>query len=256
MELNNRTTSFFIFILSGEITISFEQYTNRSVLENEMFFLPKNNCFKWKAVTQTVLILTGYNATIFPCTSVRARILYKIKAGVKFDCRGVVMKDEVKVVVNQMKHYLESGINCHHMYILKHKELYLMFKHFYTYEEIIQIFYLILGSNPLFNERVLDNYLKVKTVKELAGLLGYGIKTFEKLFRENFDESPYKWMQKPKALQIQQRLMNPAISLKQIMYEFKFATSSHFNFYCKQHLGAAPMQIRNSNKDDNMSTLP
>lgn len=76
MELNNRTTSFFIFILSGEITISFEQYTNRSVLENEMFFLPKNNCFKWKAVTQTVLILTGYNATIFPCTSVRARILY------------------------------------------------------------------------------------------------------------------------------------------------------------------------------------
>ena len=83
-----------------------------------------------------------------------------------------------------------------------------MFKHFYTYEEIIQIFYLILGSNPLFNERVLDNYLKVKTVKELAGLLGYGIKTFEKLFRENFDESPYKWMQKRKALQIQQRLMN------------------------------------------------
>lgn len=44
--------------------------------------------------------------------------------------------------------------------------------------------------------------------------------------------------------------------VKQIMYEFKFATSSHFNFYCKQHLGAAPMQIRNSNKDDNMSTLP
>lgn len=102
----------------------------------------------------------------------------------KFDCRGVVMKDEVKTVVNQMKHYLESGINCHHMYILKHKELYLMFKHFYTYEEIVQIFYLTLGSNPLFNERVLDNYLKVKTVKELAGLLGYGIKTFEKLLGE------------------------------------------------------------------------
>lgn len=42
------------------------------------------------------VVLTGYNATIFPCTSVRARILYKIKAGVKFDCRGVVMKDEVQ----------------------------------------------------------------------------------------------------------------------------------------------------------------
>ena len=35
MELNNKTTNFFIFILSGEITISFEQYTNRPVLDNE-----------------------------------------------------------------------------------------------------------------------------------------------------------------------------------------------------------------------------
>ena len=48
MELNNRTTSFFIFILSGEITISFEQYTNRSVLENEMFFLPKTTVLNGK----------------------------------------------------------------------------------------------------------------------------------------------------------------------------------------------------------------
>ena len=57
-------------------------------------------------------------------------------------------------------------------------------------------------------------------------------------------------MQNRKAKQIQQKLMNPNIPLKQIMNEFKFATSSHFNFYCRQHLGGTPMQIRNSNKDD------
>lgn len=100
------------------------------------------------------------------------------------------------------------------MYLLKHKELYLIFKHFYTLEEITQIFYMSLGSNPLFVELVLDNYLKVKTTKELATLLGFGIKTFEKIFKENFDEAPYKWIQERKAMQIQQKLMNPNIPLK------------------------------------------
>lgn len=251
MELSNKTANHFLFILSGGITIGFNQYTNRPVLSNEMFFLPKNNSFKWKAITKTTLILTGYNTATFPCTSARSGVLYKIKSVSAFQCRGIPMKDEIKTIVNQMKCYLDRNINCHHMYLLKHKELYLVFKHFYTHEEITQIFYMSLGSDPLFVEMVLDNYLKVKTANELASLLGYGVKTFEKLFKENFDETPYKWMQERKARQIYQKLMNPNIPLKQIMYEFKFATSSHFNFYCKQHLGASPKQIRDSNKEEN-----
>ncbi len=253
IELNSKTANYFIFVLTGGVTISFNQYIDRPISENEMFFLPKNNKFKWKAIAKTTLILSGYNIVIFPCTSARTEILYKTKATVKFQCRGVSMKQEIKDLVYQMKHYLDAGISCDHMYLLKHKEIYLVLKHFYTYEEITQIFYMSLGSNPLFVELVLDNYLKVKTAKELANLLGYGNKTFEKLFKENFDNTPYQWMQDRKAKQIQQRLMNPSIPLKQIMYEFKFTTSSHFNFYCKQNLGGTPMQIRNSNKKNLMS---
>lgn len=251
MKLNNKTASHFIFVLSGGITISFNQYKNRPVLENEMFFLFKNNHFKWKASADTTLLLSGYNTATFPCTSAKAGVLYNVKANIQFKCCGMVMKDEVRIIVNQMKYYLESGINCHHMYLLKYKELYLIFKHYYTHEEIVQVFYLSLKNDPFFSDQVLENYQKVKTVKELANLLGYGIKTFEKLFKENFDDSPYQWMQKRKALHILQKLMNPGISLKQIMYDFKFTTSSHFNFYCKQHLGASPTQIRSNNKDHN-----
>ena len=250
LKLNNKTANHFIFVLSGAITISFNQYKNRPISENEMFFLAKNNYFKWKATQNTILILSGYNTTAFPCTSARAGLLNKVKSNVQFKCCGMIMKDEVKTIVNQLKHYLDSGINCHHMYLLKYKELYLIFKHYYTYEEIVQIFYLSLKKDQLFSDQVLDNYLKIKTVKELANLLGYGIKTFEKLFKENFDDSPYQWIQKRKALHIQQKLMNPNIPLKQIMYDYKFTTSSHFNFYCKQHLGATPTQIRNSKENN------
>lgn len=249
MKLSNKTANHFIFVLSGGITISFNQYKNRPISENEMFFCFKNNLFSWKAAADTTLLLSAYNKTIFPCTTARAGVLYNVKLKIQFDCRGVVMKDEVKLIINQMKHYLELGINCHCMYLLKYKELCLIFKHCYTLEEIVQIFYLSLKNDTFFCDLVLENYLKVKTVKELANLLGYGIKTFEKLFKENFDTPPYQWMQKRRALQIHQKLMNPSLSLKQIMYDFKFMTSSHFNFYCKQHLGATPTQIRSEHKN-------
>lgn len=250
IELNSKTSNHLIFILTGGILIDFNQYVNRPISENEMFFLYKNNHFKWKAISKTTLVLSGFNTVAFPCTSAKSRVLYEIKATTKFQCRGIPINEEIKTVVSQMKKYIDLGISCHHMYLLKQKEIYLIFKHFYTHEEVTQLFYTSLGNDPLFAEQVLENYLKVKTSKELACLMGYSIRTFEKLFRENFDETPYKWMQKRKAKQIQQKLMNPNIPLKQIMNEFKFATSSHFNFYCRQHLGGTPMQIRNSNKDD------
>ena len=250
LELHSKTGNHFIFILTGGIVIDFNRYINRPVSENEMFFLPKNNKFKWRAVAKTTLILTGYNATVFPCSGVKNKILFKRKNTVKFLCRGIPMKEEMKSLVYQMKCYVDAGINCHHLYLLKYEEMQLLFKHFYTQEEIIQIFYVSLGNSPLFIEMVLGNYSKVKTSKELARLLGYSMRQFEKLFKENFDETPYKWMQDHKVKRILQKLKDPDIPLKQIMYEFKFTTSSHFNFYCKRHLGGTPMQIRNGNKDN------
>lgn len=250
MELYSKTSNYFIFLFTGSIIIDFNQYINRPISENEMFFLPKNTKFRWRAISETTLIITAYNASTFPCSNVKNKILSKRKNTVKFLCRGIPMKEEMKSLVYQMKNYLDVGINCHHLYLLKYKEMQLLFEHFYTMEEIVQIFYISLGNNPLFVEMILGNYSKVKTSKELAHLLGYSMRQFEKLFKENFDETPYKWMQDRKVRQILQKLMDPDIPLKQIMSEFKFNTSSHFNFYCKRHLGGTPMQIRNENRDN------
>lgn len=92
MELSNKIANHFIFVISGDISISFNQYINRPILEDEMFFLPKNNSFKWKANAYSTLILTGYNTATFPCTGARAGVLYKIKSKSEYECRGVKMK--------------------------------------------------------------------------------------------------------------------------------------------------------------------
>lgn len=252
MDLNNRPSSHLLYIVSGSVTIDLNEYSNCRIKKEELFFLPKNTNIKCQASTDdlnTSIVLMGYNALAFPCTSAKNGLLYHIKDQQEFACRGTIAKEEVSIIFTQIIHYIKSGINCHHLFFLKQKELYLVFKHFYTYEEITQLFYLSLGADPLFTDLVLENYLKVKTAQELASLLGYGIKTFEKLFKENFNNTPYQWIQEQKAIKIKQKLINPSIPLKQIMYEFKFATSSHFNFYCKHYFGGTPIQIRNNHKN-------
>lgn len=245
MTLSNKNGDHLLFILSGSISVSFGQCKDAPVDENELFFLPNDRVFEWKARTDAAFLLSGYNTTFFRCTAAQMDLLYKVKAGMESRCRGTAMKEEVRTVVQQIVRYLEAGINCHHLYMLKYEELYFLFKYCYTSEEVAQIFYPGLKNNLLFNDQVMNNYLQVKTVKELAELLGYSVKTFDKIFKETFDDAPYRWMQKRKALHIRQVLRDPDISLKQIMYDFKFATYSHFNVYCKQYLGATPSQIRN-----------
>lgn len=254
MKLSNKTEAHFLFVLSGEISLSFGPYKDSPVRQDEMFFLVNDHVFEWEARADTDLILSGYNTSVFRCTTDKMEALYKVKAGLAFNCRGMAMKDEVKAVVRQIKRYLEAGINCHHLYTLKYEELYLLFRYYYTAAEVAQLFYLGLKSNLLFNDRVLNNYLQAKTVKDLAELLGYSVKTFEKRFRESFGDSPYRWMQKRKALHVRQKLMDPGVSLKQIMYDFKFATYSHFNFYCKRYLGDTPSRLRSKTPESGENT--
>lgn len=244
MEWNDRKANYLIFVLSGAITIRFNRCADCPVEGNELFFLAKHTDYEWRASARAVLLMVGYDGIGFPCTDGKSGQLCKAGECRRFGGRGMVIKKEVGVILEQLVHYLESRLNCHHIFLLKQRELYLMFKHYYSMEEIVQIFYFSLGSDPSFTDRVLDNYPKVKTAKELADLLGYSVKTFEKLFKANFNETPYKWMQERRTAQIRQKLMNRNIPLKQIMYEFNFATSSHFNFYCRRYLGATPMRIR------------
>ena len=144
-----------------------------------------------------------------------------------------------------MIYYRQTGLSCNHIMVIKKQELYFLLKTYYTDKEIIELFYLSLNKNLTFREAVYQNYMQVKTVEELATLLGYGIKTFRKLFKENFSETPSKWIQKQILFQIKGMILEKDISFKQIMFEYKFTSSSHFYHFCHKHFGATPTQIRN-----------
>lgn len=243
--VHNTNDNYMLFVLSGKITMNYCGFRNMPFQEGDLFFLPRNMEFRGIITEPSHLALLKYNNIKFPCLEEGIHLLLKEKESGNFKWAKIRIREELRRVIDELIHYRKHGLACNHIYVVKSQEIYLIFKYFYSSEERIQIFYPFIGQNPIFAEAVVTNYMLVKTAEELASRLGYGIKTFRKLFKLNFGKTPYQWMQQQLALQIKGKLMRKEIPLKQIMFEYRFSTNSHFISFCRKHFGGTPMEVRN-----------
>ena len=94
----------------------------------------------------------------------------------------------------------------------------------------------------------MENYLKMKGVKEFVDLSGLNVNTFNRKFKAHFGMSPYQWMIKQKSKHILHSLKTSDKSIADIMREFEFSDASHFNRYCKNVFGETPSDIRKNGK--------
>ncbi len=238
-----------VFLLGGALSVNINEYKNHIVRGREMIFLSKFADCRIKALAPCKLLVLFYTTGAFSCVIGESDRLFRLKENVTYQPGGIPINKPMYTFATQVADYLNAGMSCPHLHEIKQKELFLIFKRFYTDEEKIQLFYHALGRDPSFTEAVLSHYMKVRTAQELASMLGYSSKTFEKLFKQCFGTTPYRWMQQHTASRIKGRLLDPSIPLKRVMDEFGFATSSHFNVYCRRNFGVTPGQVRNSVTD-------
>ena len=88
------------------------------------------------------------------------------------------------------------------------------------------------------------HYHKANNTEELANLCGYGIHTFRRIFKAEFETSVYQWLIQKRAERIKYRLSMSYIPLSDIIEEFNFSSAQHFNSFCKKYLGDTPGNIR------------
>jgi AraC-like DNA-binding protein len=138
--------------------------------------------------------------------------------------------------------YLKGGIDCEHLHEIKQKEFFLVLRRCYSKEEITTLLHPIVGISD-FKTFILRNYQKVENVAELVDMSGMGRTAFDNKFREIFGLSTHQWMLKRIASQIQYKIMEPDITIKDIMTEFKFNSATHFNRFCKQQFNCTPGEM-------------
>ena len=158
--------------------------------------------------------------------------------------------------LRQVLFYLETGLLCRHMHILKQQEIILILRGFYAKNELAGFFAGASGMGSKFEDLILNNYRKVKTVKEFASLCCVSERSFNRKFQHYFNQSPYQWMQERKAELIHEKICNPDIAFREIAREFGFSSSAHLTCYCKKQFGTTPTHLREeSHIKNNRNTM-
>lgn len=233
-----------IFVIEGEIELSYSQYTNRKFAKGLLVFVPSSTFISGSALKNSKLIILAFEYTLTNlCDKYTLNQYAESSADVDYDFRGLQVRSPLTEYLELLEILLKAGINCIHLHKLKQQELLLIFRIAYSPEEITELFYPILGEDVDFKSSVLAHYRVGDSAKKIASQMALSEVSFARRFKREFYTSYYQWMLKQKALHIKSLLTSPTTTIKEIIYELKFTDFSHFNRFCKEHLGSLPSEL-------------
>jgi AraC-like DNA-binding protein len=233
----------FFFVVTGSIELSIPNSRNYIVNEREMFLIP-DRCFcRISALEQVNLLSCSFCVeTLFS----EQRMIDELIPFHDDTPDGLAKLSINKVIINYLallEQCMKDGLNSYYFFDLKRHELFLLLFTYYTKQDLARFLYDILSENVQFRGFIIDNYLNVKSVQELAGLANYSTSGFIKKFQRYFNESPYRWIQKQKAKLILTDINKGAKSLQEIATEYGFSSYQHFANFCKIQFGFPPTEL-------------
>ncbi len=247
-QINNSNSSCSLFMIEGAVRVNSGEYEGLRIMQKQMIFIPQNVEIRLESTMESKCILLFWDRNVSVCDKLFLSSLPSTDENMEADDLILPIKKNLMKVLDSVGTYLEAGLLCKHMHLLKQQELLLVLKGFYTKKELAAFFSTSTGIRQHFEKFVLENYKKVSSVKEFADLYYISERSFNRKFHSCFGESPYKWMQKKKAEQVLEMICDPELSFQEIARKFDFSSPSHLTAYCRRMYGMPPTQLREKNK--------
>lgn len=244
-QVDNDSCFCILFLLKGELLVDIGQEHHISLLRNRMLLIPQREENRIKSVVPAECLLLFWNKQITACDKMYFESISHVKMENGNNCILPIRKPLLHIL-RQLLFYLDTGLLCRHMYILKQQEIILALRGGYTKSELAAFFSRTTGVGRKFEDFVLDNYKNVKTVKEFASLCCVSERSFNRKFQESFSQSPYRWMQERRAELVREKICDPDIAFREIAMDFGFSSPAHLTCYCKKLFGATPTELRNN----------
>ena len=248
-QVDNDSCFCILFLLKGELLVDIGQEHHISLLRNRMLLIPQREENRIKSVGPAECLLLFWNKQITACDKMYFDSISRDKLGERDNCILLIRKPLLHVL-RQLLIYLDAGLLCRHMHILKQQEIILVLRGFYTKPELASFFSGTSGVGRKFEDFVLENYRKVKSVKEFASLCCVSERSFNRKFQDCFNQSPYQWMQERKAEIVREKVCDPDVAFREIAMEFGCSSPAHLTFYCKRLFGLTPTELRSESKKD------
>ncbi len=232
-----------VILIEGECIISCNQYDNRKISSSEMVLLPRGALVDAYTQKDCKLLLFSFGMVRNVCDVNMLQSYYDLCNDVHYDFTPLEIRHPLNEFIDLLVFCLKSGMNCAHLHEIKHKEFFLYLRGFYTKEEIVQLFFPIMGKKLKFKDMVLKNYSKAENVEELIELLKMSKNAFYAKFSKEFGMSPRQWMLKQIRHQVFIKAAIPNITIKELMDLFNFDSPVQFNRFCMREFNCTPGEL-------------
>lgn len=235
-----------VIVKKGSVMLSYDHFLNHRIGPGRILLLPPGSHFKAHAEEETSLFIFRLEDVVRLCENFSIDRLKSKTATSPFSNQLNTLKviPPVDAFLTPLAENLKNGLLCSIYLRQKIQELMILLRAYYTKENLAAFFNPVLANTTTFSNFVLQNYRRVKTVKELADLYSCSISSFDKKFRKAFGIAPYKWMQERKVSLIYHEIYATHKPIKQIAEEQNFNSLPQFNDYCKKHFGYPPGRMR------------
>lgn len=237
-----------LFLKDGLIKIDCDEFCGRELKKEQCILIPKGANISFTVLQQGTLLVFTFDMLRNPFENYVLQSYKTIQTKISYTFTAIPIREPLTSYLELIIYYKDQGINHNLLYEIKEKELFLLLHSCYTQEEVVTLLHPIIGMSN-FKNFIIKNYLKVKNVAELVRISGMGRTAFDYTFRNVFGISARQWMLTQIAKQVQYKAMEPEITIKDLIKEFKFNSASHFNHFCRKQFDCTPGElIKNSSK--------
>ena len=233
-----------VFLMSGSFEITSEERRNYVVREGHFVFCFRAYTYEIVALSDVEIVKAHFIAAGAACDMIPFNsIVGKIKK-INYKFTQVAFNEPLDLLLRSVKLYQQNNMRCNHLHRAKIQEMFVIFKFFYTPQIQLRTFYNLFDRNQSFASLVRNNAPRVKTVEELADICGFSIQHFNNMFKQEFKDTPYSWMQKQRIVEIERLLTETNVPLKSIIKMYSFTNHGHFALFCRKYLKKTPLKIR------------
>ena len=233
-----------LFLTAGSFEINSEERNEYVVREGHFVFCFRAFQYDIIALSDVEIIKAHFITAGATCDMIPFNsIVGKIKK-ISYKFTQVAMNEPMNILLQSVRLYLDNTMKCNHLQRAKIQEMFIIFKFFYTPQIQLRTFYNLFDRNQSFVSLVRNNAPRVKTVEELADICGFSVQHFNNMFKQEFNDTPYSWMQKQRIQEIERLLTDTNVPLKSIIKMYSFTNHGHFALFCRKYLHKTPLKIR------------
>ena len=231
------------FLVEGECTFNCNGFRDRKIKGGEMILIPRAATFSGRVIQSAKWLQMTFSLPHSGCDRLVLEGYQSYCSMIDYDFQPLDIREPLTKFIDLMIFYLRSGMNCGHLHEMKHAELFFSLRGFYKKEEIATLFYPLIGKPLSFREQIAKWQNQEHSLTQLAEDLNMSQIAFLRKFKEEFNETYFRWEMRRKCDRILADMTIPNITIKEVMSRHGFYAAPNFNRFCKTNFGCTPTEL-------------